>query len=669
MPRKSLILIGTMIAGVVAGLFTLSPAPSQPISAQQPESTLLFLPVISTASEQSQIEAMAGSPEAWPTFEHTYWGITFQYPPGWEVYVPDFEGSAADANRYAEEAREGTGREQVEHIKAENLARLGYSLRIYPAGQENSPVQVQLALNSYLLSPGGTLEHLIQLQRQKSSLVGSFPLDPPLVYRHSEDGTGLLPPEFDQIVTVMVEHPRFPGRIFWVSHQQLVFSVKAGPEGFAVQERILTSLTFDHDRYADIREHTLFNGNEHDLAREIQEWENRQQVECDIVCRDRLVSEKLQSHESGNEQPTEDSLSTPTTNENDMTEVGATSASALSRKALPGNWHRPIFSPNSIPVNCGSEYHTGEALYAVDASVYRLPVYAMVDGTVVHTQLDNNGYGENIILRTTVWLADELRYYYHRYAHLESRNATLTVGSTVGQGGFLGTSGNTSGLPNGHTWDYHLHFHIYDAANRSVDPTPVLGFNPNLYFPSAYETCGYIRRYIESPIILEAVAFTHRYQPRNNHYWLCYNSVAHGSPECYMESTPNNGMNITYPFSPLQSPELGYNNVYDFYSGNPQTFYVWGCGNAPTTDDGSIHVGTGGTPSESASNMTAWGNPQWLGTWTWQSWRANGTRPTVNLVPGLNTLNVWMKKDGMRLGRILLTPDVSYIPTDIQCAP
>jgi hypothetical protein len=50
-------------------------------------------------------------------------------------------------------------------------------------------------------------------------------------------------------------------------------------------------------------------------------------------------------------------------------------------------------------------------------------------------------------------------------------------------------------------------------------------------------------------------------------------------------------------------------------------------------------------------------------TWSWANRNPQDTSVTIEVTePGLHTLHLWQREDGLRLDRILLTTDSSYNP-------
>ncbi len=166
----------------------------------------------------------------------------------------------------------------------------------------------------------------------------------------------------------------------------------------------------------------------------------------------------------------------------------------------------------------------------------------------------------------------------------------------------------------------------------------------------------------DDPIVIESVAFTQRFQ-RSGFSWLCINPD-NSTVECYMRALPDSESWFD-PLNPSTSPELRYSNTYFYQPQNPSTWYVWLCGDANGDGaDDSLHMGAGGTP---LSTLRATVIPQ-LG-WSWRSEVfPSYSRPTLSAGFGPNTLNVWVREDGARFSRILLTRDPNYNPNGgIQC--
>lgn len=89
------------------------------------------------------------------------------------------------------------------------------------------------------------------------------------------------------------------------------------------------------------------------------------------------------------------------------------------------------------------------------------------------------------------------------------------------------------------------------------------------------------------------------------------------------------------------------------------TYYLWvrmlGTGN----EDDSLHAGLNGVPA----SFGLYGIQDQSGSWHWEELiNAQRVRVTVPS-PGLHTVNIWMREDGVELDRILLTTNVSFRPS------
>ncbi len=83
----------------------------------------------------------------------------------------------------------------------------------------------------------------------------------------------------------------------------------------------------------------------------------------------------------------------------------------------------------------------------------------------------------------------------------------------------------------------------------------------------------------------------------------------------------------------------------------PETYTVWLRGYAPNTLGDSVYVGQ--TPTNSAL-VTGFAPQSW-------SWAKSPLTLTIGS-SGLYSLNLWLREDGLRIDRLLLTTDTIYIP-------
>jgi murein DD-endopeptidase MepM/ murein hydrolase activator NlpD len=601
----------------------------------------VYLPFVSSSSTGKDAQVADSGISEWQVYDVPQKGISLEYPMGWKVSVPDLPSLGVVPSDLPKEYTHGVNQDYAQ--------TLGYSIMLYASDNEKSRMSVEVNLESYTISPGVSLSDWVTL------LFTLHKIENPLTVNTKLSEVTSSPDSSGQMLRTIVSTDENYIETLWLTKGEFVYSIRsytADSQLTEIVEQIVKRIRFgDEENYQLLRKSIPFAGNEEFLKQQIEKLKPVPPPECDIRCQDQKAYEGL---------PT-DSV-TVTFEPLQASAVSAVTVSA-NRKALPANWLTPVYPPagtTSYPVECGSQFHTNAAEFAVDAGTpIGTPVYAAFDGYVERSDLDTTGYGNLVLLRTSINIAAESRTYYHVYAHLNARN--VSVGATVGRGALLGWSGNTTG--NQTTVGAHLHFHIRDANFYPVDASPVLGFTPNLSYPSSSATCGRIEKYDVAPVIIEPVAFTERYQPRNNRYWFCLNSISGATNECYLEATPNNGMNLD-PLTPSQSPELRYNNVYLIPPQNPTTYYVWVCGRGDNGSNDSLHMGAGGSNISTLANIDGYNSASWV----WRSQRSTNFRPTVSAGLGQNVFNVWMREDGMRIARILMTTNPNYNPTgNIRC--
>lgn len=124
----------------------------------------------------------------------------------------------------------------------------------------------------------------------------------------------------------------------------------------------------------------------------------------------------------------------------------------------------------------------------------------------------------------------------------------------------------------------------------------------------------------------------------------------------YMQALPDNGLNIDANIE-TDPPHLSYQ--VDFNT--PGTYYLWLKGMAEDSASGSVHYGFDGV---SISSEFA-NSPQLVqsSAFTWLSQCGDSSRPTITVPSaGLHTVDIWMREDGGKLDRLLLTTDIAYDP-------
>ena len=122
-----------------------------------------------------------------------------------------------------------------------------------------------------------------------------------------------------------------------------------------------------------------------------------------------------------------------------------------------------------------------------------------------------------------------------------------------------------------------------------------------------------------------------------------------------MFSTPDAGVNANPPLDGV-SPRL------DYCVNLPAagTWFVWvrGCGIDGAAN--SVHVGVDGAPSNEGMQVGNF-NALWdLNTWNWTSDTTVSPARISVASAGIHTFNIWMREDGVRVDRFLLTTDALF---------
>lgn len=153
-------------------------------------------------------------------------------------------------------------------------------------------------------------------------------------------------------------------------------------------------------------------------------------------------------------------------------------------------------------------------------------------------------------------------------------------------------------------------------------------------------------------VIFEAEDFDAKID-RSSHTWTPTNEVA-GAIGSYMQALPDDGTGITTSVS-TTSPELQFS--VNFSTAGIR--YVWVRGNGANANGDSVHVGIDGAAT-TATNITSFGS----GAWVWTNRTAAGNAATINVnAAGTKTVSVWMREDGMRVDRVLLTTNPAFTAT------
>ncbi|HEX8914855.1 MAG TPA: carbohydrate-binding protein, partial [Humisphaera sp.] len=137
--------------------------------------------------------------------------------------------------------------------------------------------------------------------------------------------------------------------------------------------------------------------------------------------------------------------------------------------------------------------------------------------------------------------------------------------------------------------------------------------------------------------------------------WTAYTATAGYSGAGAVQATPNTGTLLDSGFLST-SPRL------DFAVNFVKTgvHYVWVRGFGATGNDDSLHVGIDGAAPATSDRLALANNSY--------GWAAKtmdgGAVATINVTtPGVHTVNVWMREDGVVADKVLLTTSAAYAPT------
>ena len=159
-----------------------------------------------------------------------------------------------------------------------------------------------------------------------------------------------------------------------------------------------------------------------------------------------------------------------------------------------------------------------------------------------------------------------------------------------------------------------------------------------------------------------AIDAEHPYEAisRNGKNWGLYSSLPGFSGEGYFWAGPDTGViNNLAGYSQL-GPELKYKVKFE----TAGTYYVWVRGLAIDGSSDSIHVGLDGTEMTTADNIT-WAASTY-NSFAWTKDTMDAMRASITVAAqGEHTVNVWMREDGFRFDKLILTQDANYVPTGL----
>jgi alpha-D-xyloside xylohydrolase len=159
-------------------------------------------------------------------------------------------------------------------------------------------------------------------------------------------------------------------------------------------------------------------------------------------------------------------------------------------------------------------------------------------------------------------------------------------------------------------------------------------------------------QFIQGIAVFEAENFNTNIA-RNAQQWEFTNTISGFSGTGYMQALPDSGVNRNTTWVD-SSPEMQY-LVHFAHTG---THYVWVRGYATDVNGDSLHAGLNGTTNTAA----AINFQNSFNAWVWTNRTLSGTVPTLSVgTTGIHTNSIWMREDGMRVDRILLTTNANFL--------
>jgi uncharacterized repeat protein (TIGR01451 family) len=154
-------------------------------------------------------------------------------------------------------------------------------------------------------------------------------------------------------------------------------------------------------------------------------------------------------------------------------------------------------------------------------------------------------------------------------------------------------------------------------------------------------------------VIMETEHFV-GFDERTGRSWLTQRALGGYVGPGYLGALPDTDLQFT-PIYTNTSPEVRY-TIHFTATG---TYYLWLRGYAPNGAGDSLYIALDDQP---AKVLTGFAPQAWQ--WANSDVQLSSNPVTINVTEaGLHTLHLWQREDGLRLDRILLTRDDSYIPT------
>lgn len=133
---------------------------------------------------------------------------------------------------------------------------------------------------------------------------------------------------------------------------------------------------------------------------------------------------------------------------------------------------------------------------------------------------------------------------------------------------------------------------------------------------------------------------------RNGQSWVRETSMTGASGGAYLRALPNSGVTKNTGYV-TGSPEV----VFRVNFTNTGTYYVWLRGSAASGTDDSCHAGRDGIGPSTADRISGF-----TSSWVWKRTTLDASAPATLTIstPGIHTIHLWMREDGLRADKLLL---------------
>lgn len=189
---------------------------------------------------------------------------------------------------------------------------------------------------------------------------------------------------------------------------------------------------------------------------------------------------------------------------------------------------------------------------------------------------------------------------------------------------------------------------------RTPTPTRTPPISTSTPTPTSPIACAAYKEQSGS-VSIEAENY-HVIKSATSNNWVLRSDISGASGSKFMRARPDIGTNHNTGYA-ANSPMLSYKVRFT----NSGTYHVWIRGFATDGASDSIHVGLDGKEISTSDRISSFG----FNSWTWNKNTMDGKSATMNITSGDHTINVWMREDGFRFDKIILTKSSTFTPSGI----